>query len=103
MRGRTRGASPAVGSAGLQAPRDGVVPESRETEPCSESPRREAVCALLGMRGQPVTSRCGSDFLGRSTKGDVLSFENNWSHWQAAATLHQTREPLPGYHSMLLN
>ncbi|CAN8219164.1 unnamed protein product [Coccothraustes coccothraustes] len=75
----------------------------REATVLAESPRREAVCALLGTRGQPVTSRCGSDFLGRSTKGDVLSFENNWSHWQEAATLHPAREPLPGYHAMLLN
>ncbi|KAF2987381.1 hypothetical protein EK904_002419, partial [Melospiza melodia maxima] len=43
------------------------------------------------------------DFLRGSTEGDVLFFENNWSHRQEAATPHRTREPLPGYPSMLLN
>ncbi|XP_037998561.1 small membrane A-kinase anchor protein isoform X1 [Motacilla alba alba] len=61
--------------------------------------RRGHASSMLLARTPPRRA----DFLGRSTKGDVLFFENNWSHWQEAATLHRTREPLPGYQTMLLN
>ncbi|XP_039925373.1 small membrane A-kinase anchor protein isoform X1 [Hirundo rustica] len=69
----------------------------------AESPTRGAVCAVLGTRGQPVRSSLGSDFLRRSTKGDVLFFKNNRSHWQEAAAPPRTREPLPGHPDMQLN